>query len=150
MGFMDLFKKSSKEGAIPKQDLEKQIRAMESLAKVFLSSSILRSQGMGRSEKMASVLRSYKSIFAYFYSDEFKYGSVDSLLNQDERIRYQMVAVGMKNPTNRAAFLRDLPSNWQDVLKVVNLIKIAEPKDISTIQSDIDAIGNTMLILSNL
>jgi hypothetical protein len=61
-----------------------------------------------------------------------------------------MVAVGMKNPTNRAAFLRDLPSNWQDVLKVVNLIKIAEPKDISTIQSDIDAIGNSMLLLSNL
>ena len=147
---MDLFKKSSKEGAIPKQDLEKQIRAMESLAKVFLSSPILRSQGMGRSEKMASVLRSYKSIFAYFYSNVFRYGNIDSLLNQDEIFRYQMVASGMSIPTNRAAFLRDLPSNWQDVLKVVNLIKIAEPEGIAAIQSEIDAIGNSMLILSRL
>lgn len=147
---MDLFKKKDKDNVISKEDLEKQIKAMEKLSNIFMTSPILRAQGMGRSEKMASVLKSYKCIFAYFYSDEFKYGRVDSLLSQDEKLRYEMISIGVQNPTKRAAFLRDLPTNWQDVLKVISLIRIAEPVEINLISSEIDDIGKSMSLLSRL
>ena len=149
MGILDfLKKKSSPAKDISKDELEKQIRALDRLSQIFRNSPFLKVQGAGRSEKMASVLVSYKCIFAYFYGTVYDYGDPLQFIGKDEGIRFLLTTQGLEQPATRGNILRALPANWQDTMKVVDSLRIAEPVEFDAIQSEIDGIGRSISIFS--
>lgn len=150
MGLFDIFKhKASIPSAeISKGELEKQIRALDKLSQIFRNSPFLNAQGMGRSEKMASILVSYKCIFAYFYGVVYDYGDPLQFFGNDDDMRFVLTTTAIEQPGNRSNILRALPANWQDTMKVVDSLRIAEPAEFDAIQSEIDGIGRSISIFS--
>ena len=148
MGLFDLFKKKSSAADIGKEELESQIRALDKLSKVFHNSPFLRAQGMGRSDKMASVLLSYKCIFVYFYGTVYDYGDPLQFIGNDEGRRFILTTQGLEQPATRSNILSALPSNWQDTLNVITQLRRAEPREFDALQDEIDGIGNSIGIFS--
>ena len=151
MGIFDLFKKKSSAADIGKEDLESQIHALDKLSTVFRNSPFLNAQGMGRSEKMASVLLSYKCIFAYFYGVVYDYGDPLPFFennDSDDGLRFVLTTTAIENPATRGSILRELPSNWQDTLNLITQLRKAEPWEFDAMQNEIDGIGKSIGIFS--
>jgi hypothetical protein len=146
MGLFDFKKKAS--SPVSESETTGQMLAFDKLAEIFLSSPILQSTGMGRCEKMASAILSYKCIFAYLFEHEFKFGEASNFIKENEKIRYILTSQGLTQSESRKGILLNLPSNWQDILKTISILRMAEPDKISQIQDDIDGITKTINILS--
>lgn len=146
MGLFDFFKKTL--SPINSSDLAEQIRAFDKLSGIFLNSPTLKSTGMGRCEKMASVFVSYKCIFAYFFENEFKFGDALMFIKENEQLRYLLTVQGLTQPESRNGILKNLPSNWEDTLRTISILRMAEPDSITRMQPYIDRITKTINILS--
>lgn len=86
---------------------------------MFANPAALRATGNGRSEKIRQTMLSYKNIFVYFYDKICGYGEAEAFLSNEETARYVLSqALVFKNPSSFKQCLRQLPTNWNDVLTV--------------------------------
>lgn len=149
MGIFNWFKRNQK---ISKTDLEEQIYCLDKLAKIFLNSETLRMTGMGRCEKMAGVMQSYKSIFVHFYENEFHYGNSEKFISESEKARYILSSCSvLSDKHSRMMCLSQLPNNWKESLLPIKIL-MDDPFDgpkLRKISKTIDGITNSINIISN-
>jgi len=148
MGIFDWFKKEQK---ISKSDLEEQIYCLDKLADILLNSETLGMTGMGRCEKMASIMYSYKNIFVHFYENEFKYGNSSKFISESEKARYILTSCSvLSDKHSRLMCLSQLPNNWKESLLPIKIL-MDDPLDgpkLKKISKTIDGITNSINIMS--
>lgn len=148
----DLFGSNDTQYPITKENMEKQIKCFDKLISIFSTSQELIATGGGRSEKMASVTLTYKSVFAYVYENKFKYGKGIQFFDTDStKGHYIMISNGLESPQYHN-IMRGLPSNWNDLMVTVNIMKTipGDKEKLSAISNTIDEITSSIKILSTL
>lgn len=99
-----------------KGELESIIAILSDISYIFLKSDRLVG---GRNEKMKSRLFSYAGIFGYYYEEEYAYGKVSDITDNNIASHYVLVKLSMSDGSQRQNVIRDLADNWSDVLQVI-------------------------------
>lgn len=68
---------------------------------------------------MKSRLFSYAGIFGYYYEEEYAYGKVSDITDNNIASHYVLVKLSMSDGSQRQNVIRDLADNWSDVLQVI-------------------------------
>ena len=109
-----------------KEELHQLIGNCDNIANMFANSVALHTTGNGRPEKMHQTMLSYKNIFLYFYDEICGYGKADAFLSSDETGRYALSkALVFSNPSSFRQCLRQLHTNWHDVLNVFKALRLS-------------------------
>lgn len=149
MSFFDfLFGKSDKQNPnrihkeqeqtypVSKMEMQEAQAIAKKLDMVFYHSVALE-QLDNRNLVMHSRMLSYRSMLAYIYEHDYKYGNSREYIDREESSHYQLVFNAMSNKYHRDASVAQLSNNWMDVLKVVEALKMAEPNSILPMNEDI-------------
>lgn len=99
-----------------KDELKSIIAILSDISYIFWGSDRLVG---GRSEKMKSRLFSYAGIFGYYYEEEYAYGKVSDITDNNIASHYVLVKLSMSDDSHRRNVVRDLADNWSDVLQVI-------------------------------
>ena len=99
-----------------KDELKSIIAILSDISYIFLKSDRLVG---GRNEKMKSRLFSYAGIFGYYYEEEYAYGKVSDITDNNIASHYVLVKLSMSDDSHRRNVVRDLADNWSDVLQVI-------------------------------
>ncbi len=142
MGVFDFFKKkevkpqknyltssvqssSSKNNLFSKSELEKYIVTLSKMGYLFQKTTLLMG---GRNETMKSRLFSYAGILGYYYENEFQFGRMADLVDQDVLARYALVSNLMRDANHKRKVVEELADNWSDVLQVIFNLQL-EPNE---------------------
>lgn len=134
-------------------NIEANISTLQQIVSIFNDSVALRSIGNERAEKMINVTKSYICILVWLYENQYSYGSSSKFINSDMQAHYVLNKIVLDNYTQRKMVLKDLPSNWNSVLIVLNNMKISSKNDcdkILAIQSGISQLTDCFTYLSNI
>lgn len=82
----------------------------------------------GRSEKMESRLFSYAGIFGYYYEEEYAYGKVSDITDNNIASHYVLVKLSMSDDSHRRNVVRDLADNWSDVYRLYSIWSLMTTK----------------------
>ena len=161
MGFFNIFRKkgatsqtnsteTTNSNIFTKEELCQLIDSCNKIAKMFANSTALRATGGVRSEKMHQTMMSYKNIFVYFYDEICGYGKGDAFLSSDETGRYALSkALVFNNPPSFKQCLRQLPTNWNDVLTVFKALRLSgEAGTVAQYESSINQLTSAFRKLS--
>ena len=156
MGLFDFFKQkqhSANNKLFTKAELVDLISYCDSIGKAFAQSPSLIASGNGRAQKMSDTMVSYKCILVHFYSAEYKYGSSDEFIPQSSAsyTRYVLTSnVVLANPASKINCLKELRNNWQDIIKVVNALRIeGDQTTVSEIERYMAPLTRAFELLSN-
>lgn len=136
MGLFDLFRKkkgkpkqtqqaepsesvysdSTSSNLFSKKELENLISILTKLSYIFRDSQLLHG---GRNESMKGKIHSYVGILGFYYEEEYHYGKMVDIVDQDVLVRYVLVNSSMKDVSNKSDVVRNLADNWSDVLQVI-------------------------------
>ena len=156
MGIFDFFKKkevktqmsiptssvrssTSKDNLFSKLELEQYIATLSKMGYLFQDTTLLMG---GRNETMKSRLFSYAGILGYYYENEYHYGKMANLVDEDIAIRHALVANSMRDGNHKLKLVAELANNWSDVLQVVFDLQLApneEGEKFARIKSEIQA-----------
>ena len=142
MAIFDLFKKkeaksqkassvssgetsSIKDALFGKIELEQYIVTLSKMAYLLQKTTLLVG---GRNETMKSRLFSYAGILGYYYENEYKYGKVADLVDQDIVVRHALVCNSMGDASHKRKVITELADNWSDVLQVIFNLQL-EPNE---------------------
>lgn len=99
-----------------KDELKSIIAILSDISYIFLKSDRLVG---GRNEKMKSMLFSYAGVFGYYYEEEYAYGKVSDITDNNIASHYVLVKLSISDDSHRRNVVRDLADNWSDVLQVI-------------------------------
>lgn len=137
MGLFDFFtKQDSSNYPVSKIEMQDAQRIAKQLDLLFLNSPSLR-QLSNRNEVMHSRMLSYRSMLAYIYTYECNYGHYNEYIDIEEYGHFVLVKQAMSNKAHRNQSIAELPRNWQDILKVVTALSMAEPSRVQPLANDI-------------
>lgn len=100
---------------------------------------------------MVSVTKSYICILVWLYENQYTYGSSSKFINQEMQDHYVLNCMVLDDDFKRKKVLKDLPTNWNSVLTVLNIMKNSSKKDcdkILAIRSGISQITDCLAYLS--
>lgn len=107
---------STSSNLFSKKELEDIISILTKLSCIFRDSKLLHG---GRNESMKGKVHSYAGIMGYYYEEEYRYGKMADIVDQDMLIRFVLVSSAMKDESKKRDIVRDLADNWSDVLQVI-------------------------------
>ena len=142
MALFDFFKKkeqnSQKPNPVPsvksstvknnlfsKSELEQYITTLSKMGYLFQKTSLLMG---GRNETMKSRLFSYAGILGYYYENEYNYGRMANLVDQDVAVHHALVSNSMRDACHKRKVVAELADNWSDVLQVIFNLQL-EPNE---------------------
>lgn len=99
-----------------KDELKSIITILSDISYIFLESDRLVG---GRNEKMKDRLFSYAGIFGYYYEDEYAYGKVSDITDENIASHYILVKISLADSFHRKQVVMELADNWSDVLQVI-------------------------------
>ena len=125
MALFDFFKKkeqnSQKPNPVPsvksstvknnlfsKSELEQYITTLSKMGYLFQKTSLLMG---GRNETMKSRLFSYAGILGYYYENEYNYGRMANLVDQDVAVRHALVSNSMRDASHKRKVVAELADN---------------------------------------
>lgn len=117
---------TSKDNLFSKLELEQYIATLSKMGYLFQDTTLLMG---GRNETMKSRLFSYAGILGYYYENEYHYGKMANLVDQDIAIRHALVANSMRDGNHKQKLVAELANNWSDVLQVVFNLQLEPNKD---------------------
>lgn len=111
-----VYEDSASSNLFSKKELEDLISILTKLSCIFRDSKLLHG---GRNESLKDKVHSYAGIVGYYYEEEYRYGKMADLVDQDMLVRFVLVSSAMKDESNKRNVVRDLADNWSDVLQVI-------------------------------
>lgn len=99
-----------------KNEMEDIISILTKISYIFRDSKLLCG---GRNISMKDKVLSYAGIMGYYYEEEYHYGKMADIVDQDMLVRFVLVSSAMKDERNKMNIVRDLSDNWSDVLQVI-------------------------------
>ena len=114
-----------KNNLFSKSELEQYITTLSKMGYLFQKTSLLMG---GRNETMKSRLFSYAGILGYYYENEYNYGIMANLVDQDVAIRHALVSNSMRDASHKRKVVAELADNWSDVLQVIFNLQL-EPNE---------------------
>lgn len=111
-----VYEASASSNLFSKKELEDLISILTKLSCIFRDSKLLHG---GRNESLKGKVHSYAGIVGYYYEEEYRYGKMADLVDQDMLVRFVLVSSAMKDESNKRNVVRDLADNWSDVLQVI-------------------------------
>lgn len=111
-----VYSDSTSSNLFSKKELEDLISILTKLSYIFRDSQLLHG---GRNESMKGKIHSYVGILGFYYEEEYHYGKMVDIVDQDVLVRYALVSNAMKDESNKRNVVRDLADNWSDVLQVI-------------------------------
>ena len=111
-----VYEDSASSNLFSKKELEDLISILTKLSCIFRDSKLLHG---GRNESLKGKVHSYAGIVGYYYEEEYRYGKMADLVDQDMLVRFVLVSSAMKDESNKRNVVRDLADNWSDVLQVI-------------------------------
>ena len=108
-----------------KSELEQYIATLSKMGYLFQNTTLLMG---GRNETMKSRLFSYAGILGYYYENEYNYGRMANLVDQDVAVRHALVSNSMRDASHKRKVVAELADNWSDVLQVIFNLQL-EPNE---------------------
>lgn len=104
-----------------KDELKLIISVLTDISYVFFQSDLLVG---GRNEKMRNRLFSYACIFGYYYEEDYAYGKVSDITDENIASRYVSVKLSMADYSHRKLVVSELADNWSDVLQTIFIFEL--------------------------
>jgi hypothetical protein len=123
-----------------KKEMEYFISILTNISYLFYNSKLL--QG-GRNKTMKDRIASYIGILSYYYVDEYHYGNIKTLVDQDVLFRYALIRNLMTDTNHKKNVITELSDNWSDVLQVIFNMQLEpniEGNKFKEIESEIEMI----------
>lgn len=120
-------KQESQTYPVSKKEMQEAQAIAKELDMVFYHSKVLQ-QLENRNIVMHSRMLSYRSILAYIYERDYKYGSCHEYIDIEELNHCQLVFAAMSDKYHHDISVAQLSNNWLDILKVIEMLKMEYPQ----------------------
>lgn len=134
-----------------KENLQRAIRTMAQMSKLFIDSTNLKAIEGGRNQKMMSIMHSYSGMLGYLYEFTYKYGSYSDLVSKEMGMHFVLVLSVMKDDNHRKQSLKNMAMNWSDVLYSVVILQgdnTPEGNQMLQLQPEIDFVTKVIEAVS--
>lgn len=131
------------------------INACDKIIYLFKNSNALKESGNSRVKKITGIMLSYKCILMYLYEVDYHYGNVEGVFfnkqDNDTKVHYAFVYSSLLDKAKKEKILKDLSSNWNDILTVLESLKLSgEQVQVNTISKEINELTSAFAKLSGI